>query len=640
MKYIYVILLILVLFILVFLITEDKCAVENFTQFNDDKYICDDANANNTYTGDTNNKIVNNSFCTYDYETVCNRPFASNYDELTTSMPSNDISVCGDDKFKDNGNYIDVYQYELEENGEFKLDDDGNKVKIKLKKSEVSGSPLMYFDREVVIDSNDELRYKDGTFVFKQTNKIDNSKCKTINNKICRFPMSDSNVNSLYGISSNEDEFKSLVNNSGELMPGNMLTQGALYNDTTKKIRQDKKMLFKELFFDSDTIEGNGLNLWDNNGFIDMTLLTSTDSILSKKYTVKDESDNKSSIDILSAYLDNFGNIVNRKGYNLEGIPRNYYELVKLANSKGFSVALAVNKNANKYACGIAKTKASACDIALARCKTFIGLEKIGELFKNQKANLVTELKRRKSVYPIKSLVGNIVDTETNIDADNKFLTYTYLDETQKTNHMSVLQKYLNDSDEISLAVMYYRSLSHKELYNIFKNRNLTSDEINSVEQKSNNIPSLNTVLKYIVNKSIEEDTNNESGILMIDNERYINYNNDATNVIQHCSLPEVQNICNGKEKCNEAAVIGLNQENKCILLQDFKLTFPNWDKYELIAEQDLDNDKWINEKNEIHNNNKINLANELMNKCKMLGSECVMYKINGETYSYNTLFS
>ena len=84
----------------------------NFTQFNDDKYICDDANANNTYTGDTDNKIVNNSFCTYDYETVCNRPFANNYDELSTSMPSNDISVCGDEKFKDNGNFIDVYQYD------------------------------------------------------------------------------------------------------------------------------------------------------------------------------------------------------------------------------------------------------------------------------------------------------------------------------------------------------------------------------------------------------------------------------------------------------------------------------------------------------------------------------------------------
>ena len=164
-------------------------------------------------------------------------------------------------------------------------------------------------------------------------------------------------------------------------------------------------------------------------------------------------------------------------------------------------VALAVNKNANKYACGIAKTKASACDIALARCKTFVALDEIDELFKNQKSNLITELKRRKSIYPIKSLVGTIVDSEVNISDDKKYVTYTYLDDVQKENHATVLQKYLNDSDEISLAVMYYRSLSHKELFNIFKNNNLTTDEINSVEQKSNNIPSLNTVLKYIVNK-------------------------------------------------------------------------------------------------------------------------------------------
>ena len=47
------------------------------------------------------------------------------------------------------------------------------------------------------------------------------------------------------------------------------------------------------------------------------------------------------------------------------------------------------------------------------------------------------------------------------------------------------------------------------------------------------------------------------------------------------------QNICNGKDKCNEAAVIGLNEENKCILLQDFKLTFPGWDKYDILPVQD-----------------------------------------------------
>ena len=77
-------------------------------------------NANNTFTDDVNGKRINNSFCTYDYETVCNRPFADNYDELATIMPSKDVSVCGDEKFKDNGNYIDVYEYDMDEDGNFK----------------------------------------------------------------------------------------------------------------------------------------------------------------------------------------------------------------------------------------------------------------------------------------------------------------------------------------------------------------------------------------------------------------------------------------------------------------------------------------------------------------------------------------
>ena len=638
MKYIYVILLIFVLFILLYLITEDKYSVEKFTQFEDSKYICNDPNANNTYNGDMNDKIINNSYCTYDYEIVCNRPFADNFDELAMSNESSNLPVCGDENFKDNGNYVDVFVYEKDENGEFKLEN-GNKIKIELNKNEISGNPLLYFDKEVIIDENDKLRYKDGSLVYKQTNKIDNSKCKTINNKICRFPMSESNVNSLYGITSNDDEFKSLVNNDGEIMPGNMLTQGIIFDDNVKKIRQDKKTIFKELFFESDSIEGNGLNLYDENGFIDMALLTSLENIISNKKTFIDNSE-ELSVDILSSYVDDFNNVINRKGYNFDGIPRNYYELVKLANSKGLHVALAVNKNANKYACGISKTKASACDIALVRCKTFIPLEEFEKLFKNQKSNLIDELKRRKSIYPVKSLIGNIIDSEVNISADRKFLTYRYLNDEDKNKHKNVLEKYLNNMDEISLAVMYCRIISHKELYYTFKNDNISQDEIDAVEHKSNIVPSLNTVIKYIINKSVEAEKDNKSGILMVDNERYINYSNDASNIIKNCTIPEVQNICNGKDKCNEAAVIGLNEENKCILLQDFKLTFPGWDKYNILPVQDVDNDKWVNEKNEIDVNNKIDVSSKLINKCKMLGSECVMYKINGETYSYNSLFS
>ena len=51
---------IFVLFILLYLITEDKYSVEKFTQFEDSKYICNDPNANNTYNGDMNDKIIKN----------------------------------------------------------------------------------------------------------------------------------------------------------------------------------------------------------------------------------------------------------------------------------------------------------------------------------------------------------------------------------------------------------------------------------------------------------------------------------------------------------------------------------------------------------------------------------------------------
>ena len=189
-----------------------------------------------------------------------------------------------------------------------------------------------------------------------------------------------------------------------------------------------------------------------------MALLTSLENIIINKKTFINDSE-ELSVDILSSYLDDFNNINNRKGYNFDGIPRNYYELVKLANSKGLHVALAVNKNANKYACGISKTKAGACDIALVRCKTFIPLEEFDKLFKNQKSNLLDELKRRKSIYPVKSLLGNIVDSEVNISADKKLLTYRYLNDDDKSKHKNLLEKYLNNMDEISLAVMYYRIL-------------------------------------------------------------------------------------------------------------------------------------------------------------------------------------
>jgi hypothetical protein len=649
MKYIYVVLLIFVLFVLIYLITEDRCAIEKFTQLNDSdgKIICDDEKANNTFSGDQDGKIIDNSYCTFNYESVCNRPFANNYDDFTSGTPSSDISVCGDLLFKDNGNYLDVYDYETDETGEFILDDNSAKIKKKLLPSEINGNPLRYLGREVT-NNDGVLIYSDAGVgedanVYKQTNLIDNSKCKTINNKLCRFPMAKTKVNSLYGISS-EDEFKSthlpLVSNTGELLPGNMLTQSPLFDDKINQIRQNKKVIFKELFYDSDTIEGNGLNLWDDNGFVDMTQLTSTSGVISSKQY--DINNNSGSVEVINSYVDNFNNVINRKGYELK-IPRNYYELVQIANEADYHVALAVNDNADKYACGIGTTKAMACDIALARCKTFIPLEKFSDYFKDQKGSLVAELIRRRSVYPIKYRLNNsIYDAEINISDSDKSYLNIYYDNDEKENHKINLENFLNSNDTISLAVMYYRMLSHKELYSYFKNHSLSEEEKNSVNQSSTAIASLNTILKYIMEKSIEEDVVNKCGILMIDNERYMNYNNDATNVITHCTLPDTmtKRCDDSMTRCQEAVVVGLNNSNECEVFKGVKQTFPEWDKYDKIPDQDMGAEKWINEKNEIHANNKIDLIDNILDECKMSSTECILYKINGETYSYNTLFS
>lgn len=81
MKYIYILLTLLVLFILVFLVTEDRCTIERFTQFPQNKFVCKDPNASNYYSGETSeDQIENNSYCSYNTSVVCNRPFADNYD--------------------------------------------------------------------------------------------------------------------------------------------------------------------------------------------------------------------------------------------------------------------------------------------------------------------------------------------------------------------------------------------------------------------------------------------------------------------------------------------------------------------------------------------------------------------------------
>lgn len=609
MEYIYIFILLLIIFILVNKLSEDRCkSKEHFTQIEDNNYICTDEKASNSYLGEVQNKKVDNSFCIYNYESVCNRPFAENYIDIN----SNDEYVCGD---KNYSNYVDVFEYD-------------NNVKKRLKINEINGQPLVYLDREVKPDVDGiNLLYKDdNSIVYKQSKKINNSKCKMIDNKLCRFPMNNSKINSLYGISNNEDEFKSLVNGEGDLLPNNYLTTGPLFDNEIKKQREDKKKLFNELFFNSDSISGLGLNLYDKNGFVDISMLTSaSDVIISKDYSFNLDGKTRN-IKIIGSYIDNFGKIVNRYGYNFN-LPKNYFELVKLANDNNLHVALAVSKKCDKYACGIGQTKAIACDVALSRCMLFSDMQEIETLFKDQKVNLQNELKRRKNLYKKTSVLGYIVDSEINDESTNDKI-YTKIG----------IDSYIDNKNELSLAMSYYRSLSLKEIFNLYDNLYISEEEINSVERKVPSISSLDTVIRYILNKN-NLDNDNTSGILMINEDRYMNFNNDATEILDKCNLSEPVSICNNQEKCNEASVIGMNNEDKCFMIQDFKITLPNWDKYDLLKEKD-NKENWINEKKEIDKNNKIDLVNSMLEKCNLVGKNCIIYKINDKTYSYNSLFS
>ena len=50
---------------------------------------------------------------------------------------------------------------------------------------------------------------------------------------------------------------------------------------------------------------------------------------------------------------------------------------------------------------------------------------------------------------------------------------------------------------------------------------------------------------------------------------------------------------------------------------------------------------QWNNEKKSVAENSKMDLANNLLDKCKnMGGSNCILYKFDGEIYSYNSLFN
>ena len=154
---------------------------------------------------------------------------------------------------------------------------------------------------------------------------------------------------------------------------------------------------------------------------------------------------------------------------------------------------------------------------------------------KIKKINLQNELKKKKNLYKKTSALGYIIDSEVNDESTNDKI-YTKIG----------IDSYISNMNELSLAMMYFRSLSHKEIFKLYDNLFISEEEIKSVERKVPSVSSLDTVIRYILNKN-NIDKENNSGVLMVDDNRYMNFNNDATEILDKCKLNEPVSICNNQ---------------------------------------------------------------------------------------------
>lgn len=531
MKYLYIILILILLFLLV--LNNSNNVLEKFIQIENKTKICNDNKANNYINSNIN---VDNSYCIYDFETICNRPFALNYDDSIFNIDYD--GVCAKNEFS---NFNDPYYYEKNDNGNYILDDGKNKIKIKLTKNDIDEN-FIYFDKKVKIDDDGiHLNYTDdNSVVYKQKYKIDNTKCKLIDNKKCRYPMN------------------------------NILNDSLLYNG----------------------INESSYNIYDENGYISLEMLKYNDEHLYNKNIKFNEQE----FNLMFSIIDNYKNIIKRKGYNINDFT-NYKELVDKLNNKGYNIAIAVDNN-NKYSFGLSKSKSISCDIALVRCYCYLSNNELEKHFKNKKIKLIELLLERLKLYPEKSLFGNIINCKIINDSNE-----------DEKKYYNIIEQYLYSLDYLNLALLYYKSLTHKELYYLY-NYEITQNEIESVE---NNNSSIDLIFIYLFNKNKIDNT---SGIYMINNNRYINFNNDAKNIIDICNISDINNLCH-EDNCNEVTVLG-NKNNKCILLQDFNI---------------LDN----NDNN--HEDNKIELTKKVLDKCNKIANNCIVYKINNKIYSYNSLY-
>jgi len=613
------------------MITDDNCSIEHYKQINEDNKLCNNKHALNY--SDIDNENIDNSFCNYNSNVICHRPLASNY---TNNIYNNDLR-CPD---------LDSYNYEAKD---FVMDQSNNKIPVQESDLDELGN---YCGISTDMDASNKIFKKNTTEQLFKVNKCASiDVCKYIENKTCKYPMANIQINSLKGITFSNAEFNNSIvtqkieeDSNGvskitdldthELLPAQLLTVGPHLSEKDSKFRSNLKLLYIKLFNNDGTIS-NGLNIWDMNGKVDASHLQKSG--------------------IIDNYIDNSGKIISRKGYSLPNIPRNYYELVSEMIKKDFHVALAVNNSATKYAIGIGKTKSEAADVALLRCISFISLSDILKLFKNQKDSLIDILHTKLNLVSEKETKTGLWDTikGTVGIGSNEIII----------NSLSNEELIKKSQDVLSLLITYDVSLLAKKIIYLTSHQDIVNNNmLNLTDNNYSNIackvhgthngaicsgdPSLDDLLNYIYFKSKEENKKDQSGLLMIDEDRYINIDIDASFIDKssNCNLPIITKLCpNDKTDCQEIAMIGYNNaKDQCTVYQDIKYSLydEDYDYRKLpIMGGSGSNKTWINEKNDIMKNDKVNLMVDNYNKCKKSNDKCIVYKINDKVSSYDSLY-
>jgi hypothetical protein len=320
--------------------------------------------------------------------------------------------------------------------------------------------------------SNDFKRcFDNAAYNFEINDKIkDNSLCQYENNDVCYFPISTTNINSLYDIIDNPEEYLSLHDIDGNLNYNNILRSGPCI--PKRKNRSTKLDLYYRLFNRNAvnlplTSLDPMFNLWDTTGKITSEQLNATYGKIVRSYNFVEEG--------LDTKID-----VTGYGLNM-ALNVSWDQIVSAFNNqsddKKRHVALAISKNCDKYAIGVGKTKEMAMDIAMINCILY---DPITDENIESKQNVNVDRSYNRIVYQFKKAKMLSIDEyqkiKEDIDknmvvSDDIKLTVNYIDRLNenKDNPIGILMinnnryfKYANNPDILDKCIDQIKNISSK----------------------------------------------------------------------------------------------------------------------------------------------------------------------------------